>query len=161
MLETALEASVKESNLDQNQSVDTETAVDDVRTEFTSIETAVGELSDEIYIHPKRQMPVSSVIGYKYIVGKLVVRIDTDIKIKVRATLAISEESSDPQYSNTRIRLKLRNFVQEQKDNFDSSAMILVKKSVKGMFKRTSLGCRIQLQPLIQLPESSQRSKSF
>ena len=41
LLETALEDSAKESNLGQNQSVDTETALDVVRTEFTSIETAI------------------------------------------------------------------------------------------------------------------------
>jgi hypothetical protein len=47
---------------------------------------------------------------YKDTVVKFVARIDTDLKIKVWAKLAISKEFPDPQYSNVRIRLKLRNF---------------------------------------------------
>ena len=106
LLETALDTCAKELNLGQSQSVDAELAVDDVMSEFTSIEPAVAKITDEI--------DLSFVIGFKDIVGKLAVRIDTDLKIKVQTKLSISEESLDPQYSKIKIRLKFRKFVQEQ-----------------------------------------------
>ena len=130
LLESALEAEAKASGTGQEDTIDVELIVDEMRVEFTSIETAVGKLSDEIERHSDGQMPVSSVVGYKDIIEKLAKRIDADLKCKVQAKLVIAVESADANFTNAKIRLNLRNFMQEQKEKLDNCTMILIKKSV-------------------------------
>ena len=129
LLEDVLDAA-QQSPVNEVKTVDTELTVDSAKAEFLALESSIGKLMTEIDSHHDEQMSASSVMGYKDIIGKLETRIDVDLMEKVQAKLAISTESTDPEFSNTKFRIKFRSFVQEQKEKLDSCSLLLVKKSV-------------------------------
>ena len=128
LLETVLDADTQPASKEV-KGMDTELAVDSLRAEFQSIETSVTKLTTEIEGCQDGQMSSCSVIGYKEIVSKLVSRIDVNLLDKVQNKLAIATESLAPDFSNTKIRIKYRTFVQDQKEKLDYCSMMLVKKS--------------------------------
>ena len=88
------------------KTLDAEFAVDDIKADIKSLEDSIAKLRVEIEDHDDQHMPVSTAMGYEHIIDKLLAKIETDLRAKVLAKLAVSEEPSDPEYSNAKLRGK-------------------------------------------------------
>ena len=115
--------------LDQ-RTLDAEFAVDDIKADLKSLQDSISKLKLEIEGHDDQQMPVSTAMGYEHIIDKLQAKIETDLRAKVLAKLAVSEEPSDPEFSNAKLREKYGDFAESNKSSLHTCTMLLVKKAL-------------------------------
>ena len=98
----------------ENCSYDVEFAVNEISSDMQSIQSSVSKLKLDIISFDDKTMPTYTVKAYENIVEKLRPRIETDLKAKVLAKLAVAKESTDPAHSNAKLRDSFKEFHEVQ-----------------------------------------------
>ena len=131
LLQDALEANSRESLASTDSTevkVDIEFAIDEIKGDMKSLEENIQKLKLEIDSYDSGLMPVSVAQSYDNLIAKLSQRVETDLKAKIVAKLAIKEESTDPDYKNSLLRVKYSDFSHSMKSILNDCTMSLVKK---------------------------------
>ena len=112
----------------ENCSYDVEFAVNEISSDMLSIQSSVSKLKLDIVSFEDKTMPASTVKAYESILGRLRPKIETDLKAKVLAKLAVAKESTDPAHSNASLRANFKEFQESQTAELGECEMLLVRK---------------------------------
>ena len=106
-----------------------EQCVLDIKTEIDSIEEAVSALESDISDYADGSMNAILAAEHKCSIGRLVNIVSQDFKAVIHAKLAISQESVDPDFSNSKIEEKYRLLSIKWKGKLNSLYILIAKKT--------------------------------
>ena len=114
----------------KGDSLDVDFAVNEIKSEFQTIQSSVSKIKSEIEGYEDQKMPVHTVKGYEGLLDKLCVQIETGLRQKVLTKLASNTLSTDIEYSNEKLRNKFKTFHENTTADLYACRLLLVKKTL-------------------------------
>ena len=118
----------EEKNQAADSSYDVEFSVQEINSDMQSIQSSISKLKADIIGHEDRSMAHATSKAYENIITRLRPKIETELKGKVLAKLAVAAESTDPTFSNQKIRANYSEFCVSQAAELEDCEMLLVRK---------------------------------
>ena len=111
-----------------DSSYDVEFSVQEINSDMQSIQSSISKLKADIIGHEDRSMAHATSKAYENIIARLRPKIETELKGKVLAKLAVAAESTNPTFSNQKIRANYSEFCVSQAAELEDCEMLLVRK---------------------------------
>ena len=131
MLQEVLDQSADAENTvekTESTTLNADFLVNEIKSDMITINGSITNLKAEIDNYDEEQIPVSTSKGFENLVAKLTARIETDLRAKVLAKLAVIAECSDEDYTNARLQIKFKEFRETNIAVLEQCTMLLVKK---------------------------------
>ena len=124
-VEDATEAEeIKPATLDVNM------VVEEYKADCSRVQASISKLKAEIENHADRDMAANVAMTYDGLISKLQAKIDQDIKERVTMKLALTDDATDPEFTNAKLIANYGTFSQQQSIELDSCSMILARKHI-------------------------------
>ena len=107
---------------------DVEFAIEEIKIDMDSIKDSVTKLESDIAEYGVAQIVPEVFKGFETVIAKYEQKIETELKQKVMAKLAVATESSDAAYSNANLRTMFGTFCRKQKQTLEKCGIEIIKK---------------------------------